>query len=107
MHTTGTGIIVVIAKTEINFSPAVGVGAGISTPSIEGVYIAGSTLRTGASTTPGSERFVGKGMFIGNALALERDLASAVGEISPRQHTFLSIIPAICFLFLRKCWIDP
>ena len=90
MHTTGTGIIVVIAKTEINFSPAVGVGAGISTPSIEGVYIAGSTLRTGASTTPGSERFVGKGMFIGNALALERDLASAVGgNLTTSAHLFI------------------
>ncbi len=88
MHTSGTGVIVVIAKNDISFAPAVGVAVASSTPSVEGVYIAGVTLHTGTSVA-GSERFVGSGMFFGNTISLERNLLAAGGNQLMPAETFM------------------
>lgn len=88
MHTSGTGVIIVVTKNDILFAPAVGVSVASSTPSIEGVYIAGNSLHTGVSTS-GSERFVGSGMFIANAVSLERDLSSAGGNQATASELFI------------------
>lgn len=76
INITGNGFIAFIVKGDITVSPSVGVAAGSSAPVVEGVYITSGTLHTGTSTVAGAERFVGKGIFVGSDVRLERDLTA-------------------------------
>ena len=70
------GFIAFIVKGDIIVDSSVGVVATSVTPVVEGVYIAGGTLKTGLSTT-GKERFVGKGMFAANKVLTQRNITTS------------------------------
>lgn len=76
VNITGSGFIAFIASGNINIASSVGTAFNSVTPVVEGIYIAGNTLHTGTSTVAGLERFVGRGIFVGNDVALERDLTA-------------------------------
>lgn len=75
----GNGFIAFIASGNITISSNVGGAYNSASPQVEGVYVSDGTLFTGKSTVAGKERFVGKGMFISNAVTLQRDLIGVVG----------------------------
>lgn len=81
VNLSGSGFVAFIVNGNISVDPSVGVAYSSSTPVLEGVYITSptGTFSTGASTTPGAERFVGEGMFIAGDTNLQRDLDS-VGQ---------------------------
>lgn len=78
INLSGTGFVAFIVNGNITVSPNVGVANTSSTPALEGVYITSptGTFTTGASTTAGSERFVGEGIFVAGDFNLTRDLDS-------------------------------
>jgi hypothetical protein len=78
MNVSGTGNIIFIVKGDIMVDPSVGTTYSSTSPVVEGVYVTNGTFHTGLSSVVGTERFVGKGIFIGNNFSLERDLASVV-----------------------------
>ncbi len=76
INITGNGFIAFIVKNDITIASGVG-GAYTSTaPAVEGIYLSSGTIHTGASSVAGAERLVGRGMFVANHVALERDLTS-------------------------------
>ena len=76
INITGNGFIAFIVKNDITIASGVG-GAYTSTaPAVEGIYLSSGTIHTGASSVAGAERLVGRGMFVANHVALERDLNS-------------------------------
>jgi len=68
--TSGSGFIAFIVKRNISIASSVGTTASSTTSVIDGVYVAGETFLTGS----GSERFVGKGIFVASVFDLQRDL---------------------------------
>lgn len=74
INITGNGMIVFIVKGDITVDPSVGTTYDSTTPVVEGVYLTNGAFHTGTSSVTGAERFVGKGIFIGNNFSLERDL---------------------------------
>jgi outer membrane biosynthesis protein TonB len=76
INVAGSGFIAFIVNGDITVSPTVGGLYTSEAPVVEGVYITSptGTFHTGASTNPGTERFVGKGTFVAGDFALERDL---------------------------------
>lgn len=76
INITGNGFIAFIASGNIDVSPSVGGAFNSVSPVVEGVYITSGALRTGQSTVAGAERFVGRGIFVGNDVRLQRDLTS-------------------------------
>ncbi len=78
INLSGTGFVAFIVNGNITVSPNVGVVNTSSAPALEGVYITSptGTFTTGASTTAGSERFVGRGIFVAGDFSLTRDLDS-------------------------------
>jgi hypothetical protein len=91
VNITGTGFVSFIVKGNITVLSSVGTGALSTTPVVEGVYIVSSTgtFQTGASTTVGAERFVGKGMFIAGNFSLERDLESTGQNTNASAELFV------------------
>ncbi len=81
INLSGTGFIAFIVNGSITVDPTVGVLYSSSVPVLEGVYITSptGTFSTGGSTSVGTERFVGEGMFIAGSFNLGRDLDS-VGQ---------------------------
>ncbi len=86
---TGGGFIAFIVKDDILVNSSVGTTAGSETPVVEGMYIAGGTLRTGTTTAAATARFVGKGMFAANEIIAERDLYPILGNNSTSADLFL------------------
>ncbi len=74
---TGNGFVAFVVKNDILINSAVGTTWNSTTPVVEGMYIAGGTIRTGASTAAATERFVGKGMFTANSIMTQRNLITA------------------------------
>lgn len=74
---TGSGFVAFVAKNDILINSSVGTTWNSTTPVVEGMYIAGGTIKTGRSTAVATERFVGKGMFAANAILTQRDLITA------------------------------
>ncbi|MBI5619409.1 hypothetical protein HY950_00420, partial [Candidatus Gottesmanbacteria bacterium] len=70
---TGSGFAAFIVSGNITIDSSVGVPPASSTPVIEGIYVTNGTFNTGTSGS-GTERFVGKGMFVANSFNLQRDL---------------------------------
>jgi len=58
------GFIAFIVRDDILINPTVGTTWDDTTPVVEGMYIAGGSIQTGHSTSGGTRKFVGKGMFI-------------------------------------------
>ncbi len=79
INLTGTGFVGFIVRGNITVLPAVGGAATSAAPAVEGVYLTSGTFATGGSSNPGTEKLVGKGMFVANAFLLQRDLES-VGQ---------------------------
>lgn len=80
INLTGTGFVAFIVKNNITVSSSVGVVYTSSIPVVEGIYITGptGTFYTGASVA-GTERFVGKGIFVAGDFRLQRDLEGIAG----------------------------
>lgn len=74
---TGSGFVAFVVKNDILINSAVGTTWNSTTPVVEGMYIAGGTIKTGVSTAIATERFVGKGMFAANAILTQRNLITA------------------------------
>lgn len=74
---TGNGFVAFVVKNDILVNSSVGTTWNSTTPVVEGVYIAGGTIKTGLSTDIATERFVGKGMFAANAILTQRNLITA------------------------------
>jgi hypothetical protein len=74
---TGNGFIAFIVKNNVLINSSVGTTWNSTTPVVEGMYIAGDTIKTGLSTAIGTERFVGKGMFIAKTILTQRNLLTA------------------------------
>lgn len=76
VNLTGTGFVAFIVKNNITVSSSVGGLYSSSAPQVEGIYITGpgGTFSTGTSVI-GTERFVGKGIFVAGNFNLQRDLA--------------------------------
>lgn len=88
VNITGTGFVAFIVKGNITVSPGVGRLYSSSAPDIEGIYVAGGTFLTGTASVLNKERFVGKGMFVANSFALERDLDSLGRNITTSAELF-------------------
>jgi len=86
-----TGFVAFIVRGDIRVDPSVGRAYGSSFPVVEGVYVTSrtGTFATGKSTTPGSERFVGKGVFIAGSFTLERDLDSVAHNHDTAAELFI------------------
>ncbi|KKT38021.1 MAG: hypothetical protein UW22_C0015G0031 [Candidatus Gottesmanbacteria bacterium GW2011_GWB1_44_11c] len=72
----GNGFVAFVVKNDITVNAAVGTTWDSTTPLVEGMYIAGGTFKTGTSTDPSTERFVGKGTFAAQTILLERNLSA-------------------------------
>jgi hypothetical protein len=81
------GFIAFIVNGNISVDPSVGVPYTSSSPILEGIYITSptGTFRTGDSSNPGTERFVGKGMFIAGTFLLQRDVKDAGNTIASSE----------------------
>jgi len=90
INITGSGFVAFIANGNITVANTVGVAAGSSVPVVEGMYITSSTgsFITGTSGA-GTERFVGKGMFIAGTFLLQRDLSSVSANQTTSAELFL------------------
>lgn len=73
---TGTGFITFIVKGNTTIADSVGGAFNSTTPVVEGVYINGGLFNTGTSSVSGSERFVGKGLFIADNFGFHRDFVA-------------------------------
>lgn len=80
INLSGTGFVAFIVKNNITVSSSVGVAYTSSVPVVEGIYITSptGTFHTGASVS-GTERFVGKGIFVAGDFRLQRDLEGIAG----------------------------
>jgi hypothetical protein len=89
--TTGTGFVAFIVNGNITVDPSVGTTFSSTTPVLEGVYITSptGTFSTGLSSVPGEERFVGQGIFVAGAFALQRDLESFGGNANYAAEYFI------------------
>jgi hypothetical protein len=69
------GFAAFIVNGNITVAPSVGVPYTSGSPVVEGIYITSpsGTFSTCPSTSSGSERFVGKGMFVAGNFLLQRD----------------------------------
>lgn len=76
VNITGNGFIAFVVKGDISVNSGIGTSWDSTAPTIEGLYIANGTLRTGTTTTAGKERFVGKGIFIASTITPQRNLIS-------------------------------
>jgi len=76
LNVSGTGFLAFLVNGNITVDPTVGVPYTSSAPVVEGVYITNPTgiFTTGPSSSPGNERFVGRGMFVAGSFSLQRDL---------------------------------
>ncbi len=90
INITGTGFVSFIAKGNISVASSVGVPFSSSTPVVEGIYITSltGTFITGTSGA-GTERFVGKGMFVANSFLLQRDLSSVGHNADTAAELFI------------------
>jgi hypothetical protein len=93
---TDPGFVAFIVNGNIIVDPSVGVAHTSSTPALEGVYITSptGTFHTGPSTSSGSERFVGEGIFIAGDFELERDL-DALGVNNTTSSELFIYNPAL------------
>ncbi len=91
INITGNGFFAMITNGNITVDPTVGVPFSSSTPVVEGFYITSPTgsFITGASTNPGTERFVGRGTFIAGSFLLQRDLASVAHNADTSAELFI------------------
>jgi hypothetical protein len=67
------GFIAFVVRDDILIDTSVGTAYTSSTPVVEGMYIAGKSIKTGPSTVSGKRRFIGKGMFAANSILLQRN----------------------------------
>ena len=77
INITGTGFVAFIVNGQyLTIDSSVGTTAASTTPVVEGVYVVSpsGTFQTGLSTSVGTAKFVGKGMFIAGNFLLQRDL---------------------------------
>ena len=83
INITGTGFVAFIVNGQyLNISSSVGTTASSTNPVVEGIYVLSpsGTFQTGLSTSIGSAKFVGKGMFIAGNFLLQRDLDAFGGN---------------------------
>jgi len=91
INLSGTGFVSFIVNGDITIASTVGVTYSSATPVIEGMYITSpsGTISTSASTTVGSERFVGEGIFVTGDFILPRDLDSVSQNNSTAAELFI------------------
>lgn len=85
------GFLAFIVRGNIVISPDVGTLYSSDTSVLDGIYVTGilGTIHTGASSSANKEHFVGKGMFIANSFALERDLDSIARNTTTASELFI------------------
>ena len=86
----GNGFVAFVVKDDITVDSTVGTTWDSSTPVVEGMYIAGKSIKTGLTTAPATARFVGKGMFAaGDKVLTQRDLISVGHNIDTSADLFI------------------
>jgi hypothetical protein len=89
INITGNGFVGFVVKDNIIIDGTVGTTWNGTIPLVEGMYIAGKSIKTGHSTDPLTERFVGKGVFVANDIILQRDLSTTAHNINTSADLFL------------------
>lgn len=91
INITGDGFVAFIVNGNIIVNSTVGVSALSTASVLDGMYIVSptGTFQTGPSTSSGSERFVGKGMFIAGNFLLERDLELVGANTASSAELFI------------------
>lgn len=90
INLSGSGFVAFIVKNNITVSSSVGGLYSSSAPQVEGIYITGpgGTFSTGTSVI-GTERFVGKGIFVAGNFSLNRDLAVVNQNTTTASELFI------------------
>ena len=95
----GSGFITIIASDGITVTSNVGTAPSSTVSQLDGVYMTCGTFATGsAAPVSGEERFVGRGMFLAENFALQRDLGEVnnplyAANVFQYHPTFLITMP--------------
>jgi hypothetical protein len=91
INLTGTGFVSFIVNGNITVDPTVGGLYSSSLPALEGVYITSpaGVFSTGTSTNVGTERLVGKGIFVVGDTLMQRDLDSVTRNMTTSSELFI------------------
>jgi len=89
VNITGNGFVGFVVKDDIVVDNTVGTTWNGTSPVVEGMYIAGKSIKTGRSLVAATERFVGKGIFVANDIILQRDLSTTAHNINTSADLFL------------------